>query len=65
MLPILWVALCIDKQNISVVAVFRDPEGILACCSNIPPLVQEYLMELHHIIKDAREIRSVKVSTVS
>ena len=33
----------------------RDPEGILACCTHIPPLVQQNLVELHAIVRDARE----------
>jgi len=33
----------------------RDPEGILACCTHIPPLVQQNLTELHKLIKGARE----------
>lgn len=33
----------------------RDPEGILACCTHIPPLVHQNLAELHAIIKHARE----------
>ena len=33
----------------------RDPEGILACCTHIPPLVQQNLTELHAMIRDARE----------
>ena len=33
----------------------RDPEGILACCTHIPPLVQQNLSELHAIVKNARE----------
>ena len=33
----------------------RDPEGILACCTHIPPLVQQNLIELHAVIRVARE----------
>jgi len=38
-----------------VVVVFRDQEGILACCTHIPPLVQQNLTDLHAIVRDARE----------
>lgn len=48
-------------QRECTIGVFREPEGILACCSSIPPLVQENLIELHQIIKEARETRTVKV----
>jgi exosome complex exonuclease RRP6 len=42
----------------------RDPEGILACCTHIPPLVQQHLSELHHIIKEARDRPTPKKDAV-
>ena len=33
----------------------REPQGILACCNPIPPLVRQNLNELMGIIKAARE----------
>ena len=33
----------------------REKQGILACCNPIPPLVRQYLNELHAMIVKARE----------
>lgn len=33
----------------------REVQGILACCSPIPPLARAHSLELHHIILRARE----------
>ena len=32
----------------------REQQGILACCNPIPPLVRQYINEIHRIILDAR-----------
>ena len=32
----------------------REQQGILACCNPIPPLVRQYINEIHRIIFDAR-----------
>lgn len=34
----------------------REMQGILACCSPIPPLVRQHLLYLHEIIRKAREV---------
>lgn len=34
----------------------REMQGILACCSPIPPLVRQHLLHLHEIIRKAREM---------
>jgi len=34
----------------------REMQGILACCSPIPPLVREHLLTLHNIVLRAREM---------
>jgi len=58
-----------DRVSVIVFSLFydldgycRDPEGILACCTHIPPLVQQNLSELHSIIRNARERPIEKVS---
>ena len=33
----------------------REKQGVLACCNPIPPLVRQYLNEIHAIIAKARE----------
>ncbi|VDM45524.1 unnamed protein product [Toxocara canis] len=33
----------------------REAQGILACCSPIPPLVKQELMSLHRIVRTARD----------
>ncbi|XP_033122745.1 exosome component 10-like [Anneissia japonica] len=32
----------------------REPEGILACCNPTPPLVRQYLAEIHTLVVQAR-----------
>lgn len=34
----------------------REMQGIIACCSPVPPLVKQHLLTLHHIILKAREM---------
>lgn len=34
----------------------KEMQGILACCSPIPPLVRQHLLHLHEIIRKAREM---------
>ncbi|KAK6171223.1 hypothetical protein SNE40_019458 [Patella caerulea] len=46
----------------------REKQGILACCNPIPPIVRQYLNELHAIVMDARSIpvtKKEKTKTVS
>ncbi|XP_021366504.1 exosome component 10-like [Mizuhopecten yessoensis] len=40
----------------------RERQGVLACCNPIPPLVRQYLPEVHGIISEAREKPLVKVT---
>ena len=40
----------------------RDPQGILACCNPIPPIVRQNTNELHQIISAARELPLYKVT---
>lgn len=39
----------------------REPQGIIACCNPIPPLVRQQLNELHVLIQQAREMPLLKV----
>ncbi|XP_074655817.1 exosome complex component 10-like [Tubulanus polymorphus] len=39
----------------------RESQGILACCNPIPPLVRQYIAELHRIILDARDVTLLRV----
>ena len=41
----------------------REMQGILACCSPIPPLVRQHLLVLHQIILKAREMPLVTTKT--
>ncbi|VDH93832.1 exosome complex exonuclease RRP6 [Mytilus galloprovincialis] len=41
----------------------RERQGVLACCNPIPPLVRQYLIEIHNIIMEAREVPLTTVST--
>ncbi|KAL4221351.1 Exosome component 10 [Mactra antiquata] len=43
----------------------REKQGILACCNPIPPLVRQYLNEIHQIIKKAREAPLTEVDIVN
>ncbi|XP_052284774.1 exosome component 10-like [Dreissena polymorpha] len=42
----------------------RERPGVLACCNPIPPLVRQYLNEIHTIIMKAREAPLTKVDVV-
>ncbi|XP_041378153.1 exosome component 10-like [Gigantopelta aegis] len=42
----------------------RESQGIIACCNPIPPLVRQYLIELHNIIMQSREAPLTKVQNV-
>lgn len=41
--------------------VFREPQGIIACCNPVPPLVRQQLNEIHLLIQQAREMPLLKV----
>ncbi|XP_061184893.1 exosome complex component 10-like [Saccostrea echinata] len=40
----------------------REQQGIFACCTPIPPLVRQFLPEIHKFILEAREAPLIKVS---
>ncbi|XP_022335537.2 exosome complex component 10-like [Crassostrea virginica] len=40
----------------------REQQGIFACCNPIPPLVRQFLPEIHSFILEAREAPLLKVS---
>ncbi|XP_069106057.1 exosome complex component 10-like [Argopecten irradians] len=40
----------------------RERQGVLACCNPIPPLVRQYLPEVHSLIAEAREKPLAKVT---
>jgi len=42
----------------------REMQGILACCSPIPPLVRQNLLHLHEIILKAREMPLISLQNV-
>uniref|UniRef100_A0AAQ4P3G6 Exosome complex component 10 n=1 Tax=Gasterosteus aculeatus aculeatus TaxID=481459 RepID=A0AAQ4P3G6_GASAC len=40
----------------------REPQGIIACCNPVPPLVRQCVNELHLLVQQAREMPLLKVS---
>lgn len=40
----------------------REPQGIIACCNPVPPLVRQQVNELHLLVQQAREMPLLKVS---
>ncbi|CAI9731187.1 exosome component 10-like [Octopus vulgaris] len=38
----------------------RERQGVLACCNPIPPLIRQYLQEIHGYVLEARDITIVK-----
>ncbi|KAL1021159.1 hypothetical protein UPYG_G00009580 [Umbra pygmaea] len=42
----------------------KEPQGIIACCSPVPPLVRQQVNELHLLIKQAREMPLLKAEIV-
>lgn len=40
---------------------FREPQGIIACCNPVPPLVRQQINEMHLLIQQAREMPLLKV----
>ncbi|XP_031701722.1 exosome complex component 10 [Anarrhichthys ocellatus] len=38
----------------------REPQGIIACCNPIPPLVRQHVNELHLLVQQAREMPLLK-----
>lgn len=43
----------------------RERQGVLACCNPIPPLVRQYLVEIHNIVMESREVPLASVSIFS
>lgn len=39
----------------------REPQGIIACCIPVPPLVRQQVNELHLLVQQAREMPLLKV----
>ncbi|NXF31030.1 EXOSX protein, partial [Nyctibius bracteatus] len=39
----------------------KEPQGIIACCDPVPPLVCQQISELHLLIQQAREMPLIKV----
>lgn len=39
----------------------REPQGIIACCNPVPPLVRQQVNELHLLVQEAREMPLLKV----
>ncbi|KAL2103554.1 hypothetical protein ACEWY4_000422 [Coilia grayii] len=38
----------------------KEPQGIIACCNPVPPMVRQYINELHQLMKQAREMPLLK-----
>lgn len=38
----------------------REPQGIIACCNPVPPLVRQHVNELHLFVQQAREMPLLK-----
>lgn len=49
-----------DELNVFFL-VFREPQGIIACCNPVPPLVRQQINEMHLLIQQAREMPLLKV----
>ncbi|XP_023217429.1 exosome component 10-like [Centruroides sculpturatus] len=42
----------------------REQQGLMACCHPVPPLLRQYLNEVHKIILEARELSLTQVDVV-
>ncbi|XP_030639916.1 exosome complex component 10 [Chanos chanos] len=42
----------------------KEPQGILACCNPVPPLVRQQINELHLLVKQARDIPLLKAEVL-
>nr|2CPR_A Chain A, Exosome component 10 [Homo sapiens] len=38
----------------------KEPQGIIACCNPVPPLVRQQINEMHLLIQQAREMPLLK-----
>ncbi|XP_073173232.1 exosome complex component 10 isoform X2 [Lepidochelys kempii] len=43
----------------------KEPQGIIACCNPIPPLVRQQINEMHLLIQQAREMPLLKSETAT
>ncbi|XP_072210593.1 exosome complex component 10 [Excalfactoria chinensis] len=43
----------------------KEPQGIIACCNPVPPLVRQQINELHLLIQQAREMPLLKSEVAS
>ncbi|XP_077167639.1 exosome complex component 10 isoform X3 [Paroedura picta] len=43
----------------------REPQGIIACCNPVPPLVRQQINEMHLLIQQAREMPLLKSEVVA
>ncbi|NWI12298.1 EXOSX protein, partial [Crypturellus soui] len=39
----------------------KEPQGVIACCNPVPPLVRQQINELHLLVQQAREMPLLKV----
>ncbi|XP_063064983.1 exosome component 10 [Engraulis encrasicolus] len=42
----------------------KEPQGIIACCNPVPPMVRQCINELHQLMKEAREMPLLKNEVV-
>uniref|UniRef100_A0A6Q2X936 Exosome complex component 10 n=1 Tax=Esox lucius TaxID=8010 RepID=A0A6Q2X936_ESOLU len=42
----------------------KEPQGIIACCNPVPPLVRQQVNELHLLVQQAREMPLLKVRDI-
>ncbi|XP_012681573.1 exosome component 10 isoform X2 [Clupea harengus] len=43
----------------------KEPQGIIACCNPVPPMVRQQINELHQLMKQAREMPLLKAEIVA
>uniref|UniRef100_A0AAV2LY11 Exosome complex component 10 n=1 Tax=Knipowitschia caucasica TaxID=637954 RepID=A0AAV2LY11_KNICA len=43
----------------------KEPQGIIACCNPVPPLVRQQVNELHLLVQQAREIPLLKAEIIA
>ncbi|XP_068190217.1 exosome complex component 10 isoform X2 [Antennarius striatus] len=43
----------------------KEPQGIIACCNPVPPLVRQQVNELHLLVQQARETPLLKTETAA
>lgn len=53
--------LFITSSSVFCLYLLREPQGIIACCNPVPPLVRQYINELHLLVQQAREMPLLKV----